>query len=251
MTGSLEASAQRRYYDTYWSEEGYDPLQVLLPSFRRVLERNLGREDRGLDVGCGRGGGASAWLHAHARSYVGVDISPRAVEEARSAGLDARVIDDAADLPFADGAFDLVLCAEVLEHLVHPLEAVAEIRRVLRPGGRLIVTVPNVAYWRQRADMALFGRWNPRGDAESTRRPWRDPHLRFFGRGSLRSMLTEAGFAPVLAGGHGGPWLTDVPGLRRLKRRERVGPVYALFVALAPSLFAHRYHAVATKPHED
>jgi SAM-dependent methyltransferase len=236
------------YYDVYWSEHGYDPPQVMLPPFRAVLERRVRPDASCIDVGCGRGGGPSAWLAAHTASYVGVDISDQALAVARAAGLNVQRIDDASELPFPDSSFDVALCAEVLEHLVDPCGAAREIRRVLRPGGILICTVPNIAYWRRRVDMALFGRWHPLGDNQSTRRPWRDPHLRFFGRGNLRNMLREAGYDPVVVGGHGISWMTDVPGVRRLMRRDEAGPVYERLVEAAPSVFAHRFHAIATKP---
>jgi SAM-dependent methyltransferase len=236
------------YYDAYWSEHGFDPDRPLLDSLRRILEQQVGPHDDCLDVGCGAGGGAAAWLAARSRSYAGVDVSPRAVDAARASGLDARAVDDASRLPFADGSFDRVVCVEVLEHLLDPFAAAREARRVLRPGGRLIATVPNVAYWRRRFDLGVLGRWNPLGDEWSAHRPWRDPHLRFFSRGNLAAMLREAGFDPVTTGGHGVSWLEDVPGARRLARRREPGPVFRLLTGLAPSLFAHHLHAVAVCP---
>lgn len=56
--------------------------------------------------------------------------------------LDVDVIAEAADLPFEDGAFDAVICTEVLEHCADPLAVMAEIRRVLRPQGSLFLTTP-------------------------------------------------------------------------------------------------------------
>jgi SAM-dependent methyltransferase len=245
-------SKPTEYYDRYWAEQGREGGTFLLPSLRRLLQENVSADDRCLDVGCGRGQGAGAWLAENAGSYLGVDVSEEALRVARGAGLEVRRIDDAGRLPFGDDEFSLVVCVEVIEHLLDPAAAAAEILRVLRPGGRLIATVPNAAYWRRRFDLAVLGRWNPLGDAESVIRPWRDPHLRFFTRSALGRMLTEAGYDPVRTGGHGGTWMLDVPGFRRLVRNRASGPsagiAYGRIASVAPTLFAHHLHAVALKP---
>jgi SAM-dependent methyltransferase len=170
-------------------------------------------------------------------------VSAAAVELARAAGLDARVVDDASDLPFPDESFDLAICIEVLEHLFSPDGTVREVRRVLRPGGKLIASTPNVAYWRLRANL-VFGVWNPLGDALSIEQPWRDPHIRFFTLGTLRRMLREAGFSAVEVGAHGGCFLdhlTSRPtdfGVSRLYRTAQLR---------FPSLLGQTIHAVAVK----
>jgi methionine biosynthesis protein MetW len=248
MTPAQHASAAE-YYDRYWAARESGPDQAILPSLARLLARTVNPDDSCIDVGCGQGKGAGTWLNQNAASYLGVDVSERAVAAARASGLTVKRIDDASSLPAADGTFDLAVCIEVLEHLLNPQETAKEILRVLRPGGRLVATVPNVAYWRRRADLAFLGRWKPLGDPESAYRPWRDPHIRFFGRANLERMLSESGYVPVTTGGHGGPWLADVPGLRRLGRRPQAGPVYQHLVRMAPSVFAHHVHAIATRPH--
>jgi SAM-dependent methyltransferase len=77
-----------------------------------LLEAVVSSTSRVLDVGCGDGRTCGLWLRDHAAEYVGVDISELAIREARAAGLDARLIQDATDLPFADGQFDVVVCVE-------------------------------------------------------------------------------------------------------------------------------------------
>ena len=66
----------------------------------------------------------------------------------------------------------------------------------------MIVTVPNVAHWRNRLDLALLGRWNPRGDHLSAEQPWRDPHVRFFSLSSLSRVVETSGFEVLERGGH-------------------------------------------------
>lgn len=244
------------YYDTYWSADGFCPSGETVPPLRELFEAHIEPGFDCLDVGCGDGGTSGLWLDSHARSYRGVDVSAPAIALAQEAGLNAQVIDDAATLPFADSSFDAAVCVEVLEHVFEPQRAVAEIARVLRPGGLLIISVPNVAYWRRRADLALLGRWNPLGDELSTTQPWRDPHIRFFTRRALAGMLKSHGYADARVGGYGGTILGDIPLLRRLCRRHggwavadwRPNPLYRLFERAWPGLFGYRLYAVARRP---
>jgi|CXWL01.1.fsa_nt_gi SAM-dependent methyltransferase len=103
-----------------------------------------------LDYGCGSGFGTHR-LAADCARIVGVDIAPDAVrfaaERYRAPNLTFQVIApaDRAPLPFADGSFDTVLSFQVIEHLVDPGLYLAEIRRVLRPGGAAIFATPDRA----------------------------------------------------------------------------------------------------------
>lgn len=92
--------------------------------------------ERLLDAGAGEGRYKARFDHLR---YIGVDL---AIGDATwdYAGLD--VVGDLIRLPFGDGAFDLALCLEVLEHLPEPQQVLAELARVLRPGGRLFFSVP-------------------------------------------------------------------------------------------------------------
>lgn len=99
-----------------------------------------------LDAGCGVGYGAQILARAGAKSVIGVDIDPRAVEQAKKnadSHGDTMVEGDLCNLPFEDGCFDLVVCFEVIEHLKDADKALAEFRRVLRREGMLIVSTPN------------------------------------------------------------------------------------------------------------
>jgi SAM-dependent methyltransferase len=135
---------------------------------------------------------------------------------------------------------------EVLEHLFAPHDAVAEMYRVLRPGGLLLVTVPNISYWRRRLDLALLGRWNPFGDNLSVEQPWRDPHIRFFTVRSLRQMLLQAGFTSVHAEGHGGAVFRDLPLVRRMAK-DQPSEAYLVAQRMFPSLLGLRVGAYAIK----
>src|SRR5947209_1142575 len=102
------------YYDSYWLPAGYGyshsgPDSGLLP----FLQSNVTKTSRCLDLGCGNGRANGLWLKEHASSYEGADISENAVSEARALGLDARVIEDVASLPWPDSSFDVAICTEV------------------------------------------------------------------------------------------------------------------------------------------
>jgi hypothetical protein len=114
---------------------------------------------------------------------------------------------------------------------------------VLRPGGRLVTSAPNVAYWRLRASLAL-GVWNPLGDEQSVERPWRDPHIRFFTPATLASMLRSAGFSKVDTSGHGGRLLDH---LTSRPTAHGQSAAYRLAERRFPSLFALTVHAVAVR----
>jgi arsenite methyltransferase len=114
---------------------------------RRLVHEALGaaRGDRVLDVGCGPGFFVSELLDrvGPEGAVVGVDGSPEMLAAAaRRCEGHANVAfheADATALPVADGAFDRVLCVQVLEYVAEPDAALAELRRALRPGGRLVV----------------------------------------------------------------------------------------------------------------
>jgi len=88
-----------------------------------------------LDIGA-RDGGLRRFLPAGVR-YQGIDIAPE------FAGPDVLIQDISRGIPFADGAYDFVFCIEVLEHVPNPFGTLTEINRVLRPGGVLVLSVPN------------------------------------------------------------------------------------------------------------
>jgi SAM-dependent methyltransferase len=124
---------------------------------------------------------------------VGIDVSLEYCRKAAAAGERTLCADLAEPLPFRSESFEWALCSDTFEHLVDPLALASEIRRVLRPGGRLLCHVPNEFSAKSLRQAARGGGLCNRGffpDAEE----WNYPHLRFFSHHGFRRMLERAGF---------------------------------------------------------
>jgi len=153
--------------------------------------RLLPDNGRVLDLGCASGG-LLALLRPRAGYLAGLELSASGAAAATQIG-DQIVMGALEDpgLPFAAASFDLVVLADVLEHLGDPAAAMRRAAGWCRPGGFVLVSVPNVAHWRARLEL-LRGRWpqEERGTFDSS-------HLRWFTRASLGQLLADAGLGDV------------------------------------------------------
>jgi SAM-dependent methyltransferase len=161
-----------RYDDELWELVPADPGPP--PAHLARFVRGLGRVERALDVGCGDG---RLTAELDVAQLTAADVSAVALERARGRLPGAALVelDPDATFPLDDSAFDLVLCAETIEHVRDVQLFLSEIRRVLRPGGELALTTPAA---------------RPLGRPEDPL----SPHLRRFTRRSLRRVLGELGF---------------------------------------------------------
>ena len=124
--------------------EAADPGSLWDHIFRYHFALRYVRNRDVLDVACGEGYGTAAIKKFGARSVIGVDIDEKTCCHARQKyGIDARV-GDAARLPFSDASFDTIISFETIEHVADVAKFVDECDRVLRPGGSLVVSTPNV-----------------------------------------------------------------------------------------------------------
>ena len=130
------------FYEAFWSDAPADPEPWEWERRRALLLDEARPGERVLDLGCGAGRFLTA-LQAAGADPVGVEIAEAAAERARAAtGVEVRLVEPDGTLPFGHGEFDLVWCSEVLEHVPDALALLQETRRVLKRGGRLLLTVP-------------------------------------------------------------------------------------------------------------
>jgi SAM-dependent methyltransferase len=150
-----------------------------------------------LDVGCGNGLFGAYLKKKTGCRLTGIDASEFGLAEAKKAGYDeTRLCGDlcAEPLPFPDASFDFVLCKDLLEHLIDPLALLREIRRVLKPGGRVLSLVPNHFTLAGRFKF-LFTNDLDTYDFFPTAHEWDFPHIRFYSRPGFLALHAEAGFS--------------------------------------------------------
>ncbi len=188
--------------DYYRERETTRDFRIETRLLLRLLDAGEGA--RVLEVGCGAGALLKA-MRQRGLSVTGVDMNGVALEQARRMlpGVELLAA-DAAKLPYGDGAFDRVVAHHLIEHLQDAGGALAEWRRVLRPGGKVIICTPNQLYPCQ----ALFA----------------DPtHLHVYDPRELRGLLEEAGLRADEV-------FTVFPHLWKGKISVRLGvPAYRLF----------------------
>ncbi len=146
--------------------------------------------ERVLEIGCGSGA-TLAWLKNEGRAdwVGGIELNPAAAALARprlNLLLEGDVDRQIEQLP--PQSIDLILCLDVLEHLVDPWQTLRRIESRLRPGGQLIVSLPNIRHYSVLLPLLLRGRWQyaPAGIMDRT-------HLRFFSRQTAVELLQQAG----------------------------------------------------------
>ncbi|MGD3106346.1 class I SAM-dependent methyltransferase [Streptomyces sp. YGL11-2] len=200
-----------------------------------------------LDIGCGDGtAAATAATPLAGHRIIGVDWSQDALRRAATR-IPTVVRGELTDggLPFATGSADAVLFSEVIEHLVDPDAALDELRRVLRPGGHLMLSTPNLAAWYNRG--LLLAGIQPVFSEVSLRAIHGRPgtqvvgHLRLYTARALRGFLTASGFDVIQIAG--APY-HDVP--RPLRPLDRAA---CHIPPLASILLAHARRAPTPSPH--
>jgi SAM-dependent methyltransferase len=174
------------YFDRIWERVPAGAVPEQFAARRDFLLAGVRPGERVLDVGCGEGGFSAALEEAGARP-VGVEVAAEPLRRARRRHPSLELHLVSGPLPFGAAEFDVVWAGEVIEHVADGLGLLDELRRVLRPDGRLLITTPDHPrrlVWRLGLRRAAFERhFDPRAD-----------HLRFFTARTLTLLLEDAGF---------------------------------------------------------
>lgn len=182
----------KNFYEKFWlSDRGEFETYIRNLELLDLFEKG----ELVLDVGCGDGV-VGAFLQREAGvKIIGIDISEGAVKKAREKGIEVKVASSEEKFPFQDHTFDKVFWGDNIEHLFDPAFTLNEIRRVLKQNGKLILSCPNMAYWRYRISYFLSGSLT---DTEWTGlAPWEWSHIRFFNLKILRDFLFQHDFKKI------------------------------------------------------
>ena len=184
----------REYYEDLWEHlpDDLEPpdLDVRLAFMREGVRSG----EHVLDLGSGEGT-FTEWLARIGAAPLGVEVAEAAVRRARAAHpqLEFRLVPIDGSLPLQDNSFDVVWATEVIEHVADTGRWLSEVRRVMKPGGRLLLTTPS--HGRLRVALCGIERFSePLGD-----------HLHLYTRASLSQLLREFGFGEVSVRAAGGP----------------------------------------------
>ncbi len=179
----------KAYYEDVWAELPEDPEPWAFEQRRALLLGEARAGERVLDLGCGAGRFVAALREAGAEP-VGVELAEGALERARRnvPGADLRALAPDGAIPLEDASVDLVWCSEVLEHVPDTAALLSEARRVLKTGGRLLVTTPS--HDLPRRLLIALARFDAHFDPLGQ-------HVRFYSRRSLARVLEAFAFEEV------------------------------------------------------
>jgi methionine biosynthesis protein MetW len=192
-----------------------------LSAAHRIVLDEVPDGARVLDVGCATGY-LAAELARRGCTVDGIEVDPAAAQQARTHCREVVVGDVEApaaradvERMLADSRPDIIICADVLEHLRDPWTVLAWLRTLLAPGGRAVISVPNIAHWTGRRAL-LRGRFDYTDYGLFDR-----THLRFFTRASAAELARRAGFAVRAERLAGAPLPLEsrVPALGRVRDR--------------------------------
>lgn len=176
------SDADLSYVNPYYR----NPRTEILPYVPEGVERLL-------DIGCGVGAFGSSVKAARKCEVWGIELVPHVAQLAESK-LDrvfaGDVVQRVPELP--DASFDVVTCLDVLEHLAWPDQLLRSLTRVLKPGGRVVASLPNIRYWPNLRELVQNGNFSyvDSGILDRT-------HLRFYTRNSIPELFAAAKYRVV------------------------------------------------------
>lgn len=190
-----------KFYENYWSNNKNSYLGdfgLKWPKLKKFIP--LGKGIAIIDFGCGNGLIIQEMKKINPQAeYIGLDVSETALKSAAAILPECKFykIEDGEKLSIGNNAIDLVFSSEVIEHIYDVENAISEIYRILKPGGKLLLTTPYHGLIKNLL-IAFFSfdeHFNPIG-----------PHVRFFSKKSLFNLLKKSGFEILEYGYYGRFW---------------------------------------------
>jgi len=223
------------FYDAYWqqADDTFDLERLAL------IAKHIDPGENVLEVDCGPGVLAKM-MQERGAHVTGTDLSIVAVERAQAKGIMARQVDvDTEPLPFPDASFDTVVSNSMIEHRFFPERSFDECARVLRPGGKFVVCLPNIAHW-------LCRWWILTGNFPYVKNSPTDAlHIRFFTVSEVKRQCQDRGLRVLEVDGSASLWAKDF--YPRLVRSRRLRRLYTWLAHHWSSLFARDFVVMCRK----
>ncbi|MDI9633328.1 MAG: flippase-like domain-containing protein [Methanolinea sp.] len=190
---SQDESALKAHYQAFpgdIDEKAYNSNLLVQRYFQRrkteMIEKSL--DSRGgvlLDLGCGSGVQIAAVRREYKGEVIGIDLNRNALLYARGKNIPGAsfILANVHHLPIREGSVNQVICSELIEHLPRPEAVIGEIRRVLVPGGEVVITTPN--------ERSIWGLYELLWDVFGHGRNYGETHLRFFSVPELSSLFSD------------------------------------------------------------
>jgi methionine biosynthesis protein MetW len=181
-------------YEQSWIERLKNTADEAFGNYERnwVLPPLMKRGEKVLDLASGNSIVGSFWASQYGADVTALDLSEAALNDARRRGVKTVIGSVEDKLPFKSATFDTVFWGDNIEHVFAPESILKEIYRVLKKGGRVILSTPNQSYWRYRLYMLLRGEL-PRTEGD-VNKPWAWEHIRFFSPKIIQELLESIGF---------------------------------------------------------
>lgn len=180
----------KKVYEEYWqSKIGLEDFENY--ERNQALSQFIKPGDQVLDLASGEGS-VGEFMKKLGAKVTAFDISEKALAKAKQRGLVVKLGDVEKKLPFADNIFDTVFWGDNVEHLFLPEKTLKEVHRVLKKSGKIIVSCPNMGYWRYRLEY-LFRGMVPKTEWYREK-SWEWEHIRFFNKAVMNEFLSSNGF---------------------------------------------------------
>jgi len=189
---------EERLYEKIWEKKELEEPEIEKGSRVDVALKLIEKGDRLLDIGCGDGTLGYFAMRSYKEVW-GIDISDNALKIAKKRGLKTQKVNlNDENLLFEDNYFDAVTCLDVIEHVFEPIVLINEIHRVLKMNGLLVISTPNIRYWRHLFDLVVKGKFPKTSNSTEH---YDGGHLHYFTYSDIEKLLKTKGFYVVVKEG--------------------------------------------------